>query len=204
MASSYDQVIENEHREGLTPLEIALFVRSRLGLGESQADIARRLAKSRSFVTYSTALIDAPDWLMTAYRDGRCRGLRELHVLRQLHTENQPAAQTLLSSGEAITREILATARSNREDTRTPATSAATAAAALSPTTETMSSVAPGTPTPPVRRRTSLLAELDGIRVEVITDQVPSDAGHVYVRFADGARRQLPAGRLVLTGIVRR
>lgn len=42
-ADSYDQVIENEQREGLKPLELALFVQRRLGNGESQADIAKRL-----------------------------------------------------------------------------------------------------------------------------------------------------------------
>lgn len=35
-ASSYDQVIENEHREGLKPLELALFVQSRIALGEAR------------------------------------------------------------------------------------------------------------------------------------------------------------------------
>jgi ParB family chromosome partitioning protein len=69
----YDQIIENEQRESLKPLELALFVQRRMRAGESQADIAKRLAKSRQYVTFATALIDAPDWLLTAYRDGRCR-----------------------------------------------------------------------------------------------------------------------------------
>jgi ParB family chromosome partitioning protein len=74
-ADSYDQVIENEQREPLKPLELALFVQRRVACGESQADIARRLGKSRQYITFATAMIDAPDWLLTAYRDGRCRGL---------------------------------------------------------------------------------------------------------------------------------
>ena len=204
MASGYDQVIENEHREGLSPLEIALFVRARLGLGESQADIARRLGKSRSFVTYATALIDAPDWLMNAYRDGRCRGPRELHGLRQLHAEDAAVAKTLLASGVAVTREILSAARSNNDQGRTAATGAPAAAGGFAPAPAPAPSVARSEPIPTFRRRTTLLAELDGIRVEIVTDDVPPGVGEVYVRFEDGARRQLPAGRLMLTGIVRR
>ena len=83
-ADSYDQVIENEQREGLKPLELALFVQRRLAAGDTQAVIARQLGKSRQYVTMATALIDAPDWLITAYREGRCRGLNELYELRKL------------------------------------------------------------------------------------------------------------------------
>jgi len=41
-ADSYDQVIENEQREGLKPLELALFVKRELEKGISQAEIARQ------------------------------------------------------------------------------------------------------------------------------------------------------------------
>ena len=50
-ATSYDQVIENEQREGLKPLELALFVQSRKALGESQTDVARELGKSQAYIT---------------------------------------------------------------------------------------------------------------------------------------------------------
>jgi len=47
-ADSYDQVIENEQREGLRPLELALFVQKRIALGDNQTEIARRLARAVS------------------------------------------------------------------------------------------------------------------------------------------------------------
>ena len=81
-ASDYDQVIENEQREGLRPLELATFVQQRLAAGESQAEVARRLGKSKTFVTMVAALIDPPAWLAEAYRSGKCRGLTELYELR--------------------------------------------------------------------------------------------------------------------------
>ena len=84
-ADDYDQVIENEQREGLKPLELALFVQKRLACGDSKAEIARRLGKSRQYITLATALIEAPDWLLEVYRLNRCRGIGELYELRRLH-----------------------------------------------------------------------------------------------------------------------
>ena len=108
-ANSYDQVIENEQREGLKPLELALFIQRRLADGESQADIARQMGKSRPYVTYAMALIDAPDWLMSAYRDGRCRGLHELYELRRLHEAVPEVVAEWLSSARPLTRAGLQT-----------------------------------------------------------------------------------------------
>jgi ParB family chromosome partitioning protein len=103
-ADSYDQVIENEQREGLKPLEIALFVKKRLDLGERQADIARRLGKSQPYVTYACSLIDPPDWLLDLYRTGKCRGLFELHELRRLHESNARAVEAALAAVEHFGR----------------------------------------------------------------------------------------------------
>jgi ParB family chromosome partitioning protein len=106
-ADSYDQVIENEQREGLKPLELALFVQRRLAAGESQADVARRLGKSRTFITMVCAMIDPPAWLVDAYRSGRCRGITELYELRKLHESCPDEVQTLISDGGPLTRQSL-------------------------------------------------------------------------------------------------
>lgn len=82
-ADSFDQLMENELRAALTPLELALFVKRHLDDGMTKAEIARRMAKSKTHVTMICALIDAPDWLMEAYRSGACRGIRELYELRK-------------------------------------------------------------------------------------------------------------------------
>lgn len=65
-------MIEYEQRDGLKPLELAQFVQKRLALGDKQADIANNLGKSRQWVTLATALIEAPDWMQQAYREGPC------------------------------------------------------------------------------------------------------------------------------------
>ena len=91
-ADNYDQVIENEQREGLKPLEIA-----------------RRLGESRQYVTLATALIEPPDWLLDAYRQGRCKGMTELYELRRLHGEHAEQVEAWASDCEPMTRERIAT-----------------------------------------------------------------------------------------------
>jgi ParB family transcriptional regulator, chromosome partitioning protein len=103
-ATSYDQVIENEQREGLKPLELALFVRKRLALGETQAEIARRLGKSPTLITMVCAMIDPPDWLMSAYRSGQCRSIAELYELRRLHERQPERVAAAITQGARITR----------------------------------------------------------------------------------------------------
>lgn len=107
-ADSYDQVIENEHRQPLKPLELALFVERQLKSGQSKADVARRLGKSGAYLTYVCALIAAPDWLLDLYRSGKCRGLRELYEARRL-VESRPEmlADLLASSGQTPRRALL-------------------------------------------------------------------------------------------------
>lgn len=103
-ATSYDQVIENEQREGLKPLELALFVRKRLALGETQAEIARQLGKSPTLITMVCAMIDPPDWLMSAYRSGQCRSIAELYELRRLNERQPERVAEVIAQGAPITR----------------------------------------------------------------------------------------------------
>ncbi|MEO8925188.1 MAG: ParB/RepB/Spo0J family partition protein [Caldimonas sp.] len=96
-ADSYDQVIENEQREGLKPLELALFVKGELEKGVSQAEIARRLGKSQTYMTFVRAMIDPPAWLMDVYRSGRCRNAAQLYELRRLHEADPERVEQRLS-----------------------------------------------------------------------------------------------------------
>ncbi|WP_051241976.1 ParB/RepB/Spo0J family partition protein [Azohydromonas australica] len=107
-ANDFDQVAENEQRKGLTPLELALFVKKKLDEKMSQGEIARRLGKSRPLITYACALIDAPDWVMNAYRSGKCQGLFEINELRKLYEAHPDAVEQWGAGQEAFTRTTLA------------------------------------------------------------------------------------------------
>lgn len=137
-ADDYDQVIENEQREGLTPLELALFVKRRLDRGDSQQEIARRLGKSKSHITMVGAMVDPPDWLLDAYRRGQCCGVTELYELRRLHESRPDAAQALLARAEPISRAALRSVK----DERAAPTDAGSAAAARKSQSEPDASVA--------------------------------------------------------------
>jgi ParB family chromosome partitioning protein len=219
-ADSYRQVIENEQRESLKPLELALFVQQRLQAGDSQAEIARRLGKSRQYVMVSTALIDAPDWLLDAYRSGRCRGMNELHELRKLHGQHPQYVEAWASDRAGINRESLqalrvalsdyagsiqagvsavmktASEEAGRSESADVRERAGTSAAATAPEPAARSAARPRSTT-----QLSLTATLDEAVVTVITDEAPAQAGQVFVVDAGGGtRREVDAARLKLLG----
>jgi ParB family chromosome partitioning protein len=211
-AQSVDQFIENEQRKGLTPLEIALFVQRAMEQGQTQAEIARSIGKSRQYVMTATALIDPPEWLMTAYREGRCRGLHELHECRKLHAAHPQRFEALTADQQLLSRERLASIRAqleqeaNRQREACPANPAVDALPVQTPPLPqpheptAMAAPAPDTPieTPPppqpplsvsqVRvttrspRTPDLLASLDGERVRILIHSIPDAEGHVYVQ----------------------
>lgn len=219
-ADSYCQVIENEQRESLKPLELALFVQQRLQAGDSQAEIARRLGKSRQYVMVSTALIDAPDWLLDTYRSGRCRGMNELHELRKLHGQHPQYVEAWASDRAGINRESLqalrvalsdhagsiqagvsavmktASEEAGRPESADVRERAGTSAAATAPEPAARSAARPRSTT-----QLNLTAALDEAVVTVITDEAPAQAGQVFVVDAGGGtRREVEATRLTLLG----
>lgn len=216
LADSYDQVIENEQREGLKPLELALFVQRRLAAGDSQADIARRLGKSRTYVMYATALIDAPACLMAAYRDGRCRGARELHELRGLHADHAQLVETWLAQTPAVTRERINVLRSElnaQAPTATPVV-----APAIAPTVDTKHARAEvqidrgehKLGSRPLRQASPpkqlvLLASFEAKLVELVFDKLPTNDEDVRVRPVGGGQIfDVTAASLSLLRVVQR
>jgi ParB family chromosome partitioning protein len=185
-ATSYDQVIENEQREGLKPLELALFVRSRLALGETQAEIARQLGKSPTLITMVCAMIDPPDWLMSAYRSGQCRGIAELYELRRLNEHEPERVAEAIRQGGPITRATVKAMKAPR-----PAPQARTSGQGVpAPVT-----IAPGSPSPhgtsdgsPRARADAYCAALDGIIDEMKVDG-SADLASLRQRLASLAER---------------
>jgi ParB family chromosome partitioning protein len=217
-AQSVDQFIENEQRKGLTPLEIALFVQRSLNQGQSQAEIARAIGKSRQYVTMATALIDAPDWLLSAYREGRCRGLYELNELRKLSAGHPQHVEAWASDRSAITRERVMALRADLAEgsgsvRRGTSALIESMEASLREGAEQVHSVksSPSTlPAPePVARAPRLaplrlLANMGNTQVVVNTLEAPEHAGLVYVTPVKGGQMQaVPGSQLTLIGLVR-
>jgi len=211
-ADDYDQVIENEQREGLRPLELAMFVQKRLALGDNQAEVARRLGKSRQWVTLATAMIEPPDWLLDLYRQGRCRGMMELYELRRLHGEQPQYIEAWVRDRDSITRDGVAALRAEL--------SGAVPGSALPGMSERVQTIeaspvdvgSAGATNPPAtstrpqpKTNTRLHVEMDGQDYQLVVSVAPAKEGHLYVRPLKGGPRLLaPAAALKLRGFVSR
>jgi ParB family chromosome partitioning protein len=210
---SYDQMIENGQREALKPLEVALFVQRRLAAGETQADIARHLGKSRGYVTFATALIDAPDWLLELYRGGRCTGMQELYTLRQLHEQHSGPVESLCADSEPITRDRLASFRSALL-AHSPSISSTDVVSVAPPVMGAVDAgrlaadafATTGEPTSSRQRSSIVVAvEHQGMPAELVLDATPRHEDEVYIRAAPaGARFSVPVSSVVVKAIFRR
>ena len=108
---AYDQVAENLKRHALTPFDLARFIRGRIGAGESNATIAKRLAIDQTTLAHHLSLLSLPAVLEGALASGRCTSPRTLHELSKLHNEDPERVADLIASDRPITREAVAAAR---------------------------------------------------------------------------------------------
>jgi len=217
-ADSFDQVLENEQRENLQPLELALFVQRQLQTGMSQAEVARRLGKTRGYITFVGALIDPPDWLLELYRAGRCRGLKELYELRKLGEERPAAVRKWLDGRSDVSRadvEALKKTLGDSGGSPREAPACSLMPASVPPTETLASSVAPQAHSSRgvehVKPRTApaipvvLEALHQGERVTVDLTEIPAEDGLVFVLGQALMRRMsVRAADLRLVRVLRR
>jgi len=100
----YDQVAENQKRHGLTPLDLARFMRSRADAGDSNAEIARRMGIDLTSVAHHLALLTLPPELQEALRSGRCTSPRTLYELARLQKTKPERVKAIVASQGEITR----------------------------------------------------------------------------------------------------
>ena len=112
-ADRYAQVAENQKRHGLTPVEIARFIRQQVDAGDSKATIARQLGMNLTTVAHHLSLLELPSELDEALKSGRCTSPRTLHELTKLHADNPEQVQSLLNSGAEITRTAVSALRAD-------------------------------------------------------------------------------------------
>lgn len=110
----YAQVAENQKRHGLTPPDLARFIRGRIEAGESNSEVARRLGMNLTTVAHHLALLELPPVLIDAMKSGRCTSPRTLHELGKLHDQTPEQVRSLLASGAEITRAAVSGLRATR------------------------------------------------------------------------------------------
>lgn len=108
---TYAQVAENQKRHGLTPLDLARFIRAKANDGESNASIAKRLVMDATTVAHHLALLDLPPELDEALKSRRCTSPRTLYELSKLHQAQPDQAKVLLAGESEITRAAVAAVR---------------------------------------------------------------------------------------------
>ena len=89
-----DQLVENLQREDLSALEIAEFMARLRKKGRKKTEIAKAIGKSPSYVTHHLLLLELPEPLGQAFRDGRCSdvtGINDLNRLFRSHSEQVQA-----------------------------------------------------------------------------------------------------------------
>ena len=203
-------------------MELALFVQKRLALGDNQAEVAKRLGKSRQWVTLATALIEVPDWLLQAYREGRCRGMNELYEVRRLHGEHAEVVEAWVAQQSLVSRDRVAALREELANTQRPqmtnpaeaeliGRNASTTAPHDEPAMPACGSSAAIQatllPAPTVDRNSRtdqrIHVEFDGQDYQLVVSVAPDQAGHLYVRpLTGGPRRLAPASAVKLLGFV--
>ena len=107
----YAQVAENQKRHGLTPLDLARFIRGRIDAGESNTTVARTLGLDLTTVAHHLALLDLPPVVDAAMKAGRCSSPRTLYELGKLHAEQPERVAELVTGTEPITRDAVAEIR---------------------------------------------------------------------------------------------
>jgi ParB family chromosome partitioning protein len=103
-ADPYAQVAENQKRHGLSPLDLARFIKSRNEAGDSNATIAKRLGMNLTTVGHHLTLLDLPPELDRVLKAGRCTSPRTLHELSRLHHEEPERVRALVAGEAEITR----------------------------------------------------------------------------------------------------
>ena len=114
-ADRYAQVAENQKRHGLSPLDMARFIRAQVDAGDSNAAVTRQLGMNLTTVAHHLALLDLPPELDGALKSGRCTSPRTLHELSKLHAENPEQVLSLLDSGAEITRTVVLAVRAETD-----------------------------------------------------------------------------------------
>lgn len=100
------ELIENIQREDLTPMEIALGLQKFIDADWKAIDVAKRLGKSRSYVSQHLALLKLPECVKRLYDERITTDTEALNSLRQLYELEPEKTATVCEKAmeEGITR----------------------------------------------------------------------------------------------------
>ena len=177
----FAQAAENLHREDMSPFDLAAFVCAREKEGLSKSEIARRLAKPRTYISEAAALVDAPEQVRTAVASGRLGSdVRMLHRLVTAARSFPRRVEELLAGDRPINR---ASVEALLGDSPRAASPVAAPTGGIVQSTKVISG-----------GRTVLVVEHGGRRGSLRLKAQDCEVGEV--RFGDGTRSLLPLADL--------
>lgn len=226
-ADDYAQVAENEQRENLSPMAIAIFIDKKLQEGVKKKEIAKQVGKSPTAITEYLALLTAPPCVEAVYREGRSTSVRTLFELAALHKDYPEQVESWIADAERdITRKSVALLG---DSLRAPAAQLPRSEAdALDAGTEKLrhdevfegGDVAdvvsesnlpyhnpdiekgqkpPALPDPTVLKKPLLLGVYDDRAVMLLLNRKPSKDGLIFVRYEDnGQDEEVDISRVTL------
>ena len=119
-------MIENIQRDDLRAPEIATFIADRLGAGDTQADISRKLGKPRDWVSRYASVQGMPEFLRARLEGSSIRALYELYQAWRTHPdeiERRCATQDSFTDAQArqLARDVRAAADRATAQDQSPA-----------------------------------------------------------------------------------
>jgi ParB family chromosome partitioning protein len=203
---SFAQIIENEQRDDLSPLDLAAFIRDRVAEGFSQQEIAQRLGKSKGYVSKAAALAEAPALVVEAVRTGKVVGVTPAYELINLHAAHPEAVEQLVAAPQEVTRAAIVELRERLEAPPAVAVSAQAAetpASAATAPAKPPKAAAAGQTAKPAPAALVLMAEYKGQPLELDTMNAPPASGQIFGRRPGSTRRlTVPAADVKLVGFV--
>lgn len=188
--TEYDAVAENEIRNDLTPMELALFIQKRRNEGEQNKDIANRLQKDKQSITHHLALLEMPDCIADVYRSGVLRSARGIYDLVKLNKNHEQEVTKFCRNSAEISysdvRKLVASLKrpeSQRElpleapNPPIPANASNTSESGHKTTRDVESAVATFAEIPVMH------INVEGKRAVIVLERTPTTRGMVWVKY---------------------
>lgn len=193
-----DQLIENLHRDNLTPQEIAEFIGKLLAKGAKRIEIARRIGKSSAYITQHLSLLDLPEPIAQAFESGRCNDVTVIHELvNALKRYPQHTAAWIEDTTQDITRtsikmlrEFLASPEANMNAEGQPVE------VKVKPKQERADRLKTALKNP------VLMVEVDGRQGVFLLKRIPSETGKGWVLFEGGEKAEVPFEEMHIKALV--
>lgn len=172
-----DQLVENVQRENLSPREVAEFIGKLLARGRKKGEIARIIGKSPAYVTQHVTLLDLPEPVASVFENARCEDVTVINELVRLQ-KNYPVqteawltdkSQEINRSSLKLLREFIESSKLEPQEINAVATRSQVKVKPVAPTLQ----------------RPALWGKLEGHRVKLLLNRVPTEEGKGWFKWED-------------------